>query len=57
MLSQNPSPLILKNAEPLVISLDGINKSGQGMYLAMPAHPGDIVMIPGAGEALVARLG
>ena len=53
MLSQDPSPLILKNAEPLVISLDGINKSGQGMYLTMPARPGDIVMIPGAGEVLV----
>jgi polysaccharide biosynthesis/export protein len=53
MLSQDPSPLILKNAEPLVISLDGVNKSGQGMYLTMPARPGDIVMIPGAGEVLV----
>jgi len=53
MLSQNPSPLILKNAEPLVISLDGINRSGQEMYLSMPAYPGDIVMIPGAGEVLV----
>ena len=53
MLSQDPAPLILKNAEPLVISLDGVNKSGQEMYLSMPAHPGDIVMIPGAGEVLV----
>jgi len=53
MLSQDPSPLILKNAEPLVISLDGVNKSGQERYLNMPARPGDIVMIPGAGEALV----
>jgi len=53
MLSQNPSPLILKNSEPLVISLDGVNKSGQEMYLSMPAHPGDIVMVPGAGEVLV----
>jgi polysaccharide biosynthesis/export protein len=53
MLSQDPAPLILKNVEPLVISLDGVNKSGQEMYLSMPAHPGDIVMIPGAGEVLV----
>jgi len=53
MLSQDPSPLILKNAEPLVISLDGVNKSGQERYLNMPARPGDIVMIPGAGEVLV----
>jgi len=53
MLSQDPSPLILKIGEPLVISLDGVNKSGQEMYLNMPARPGDIVMIPGAGEVLV----
>ena len=53
MLSQNPSPLILKNAEPLVINLDGVSKSGQEMYLSMPVRPGDIVMLPGAGEVLV----
>jgi len=53
MLSQDPSPLILKNAEPLVISLDGVQRSGQEKYLHMPARPGDIVMIPGAGEVLV----
>jgi polysaccharide biosynthesis/export protein len=53
MLSQNPSPLILKNTEPLVIALNGVNRTGQEMYLNMPARPGDIVMIPGAGEALV----
>jgi len=53
MLSQNPSPLILKNTEPLVIALNGVNRTGQEIYLNMPARPGDIVMIPGAGEALV----
>ena len=53
MLSKDPAPLILKNSEPLVINLDGVNKSGQEMYLSMPARPGDIVMIPGAGEVLV----
>lgn len=53
MLSKDPSPLILKNIGPLVISLDGVNKSGQERYLNMPARPGDIVMIPGAGEVLV----
>jgi hypothetical protein len=53
LLSQDPSPLILKIAEPLVISLDGVNKRGQERYLNMPARPGDILMIPGAGEVLV----
>jgi polysaccharide export outer membrane protein len=53
LLSQDPSPMILKIAEPLVISLDGVNKRGQQRYLNMPARPGDIIMIPGAGEVLV----
>jgi polysaccharide export outer membrane protein len=53
MLNQDPSPLILKDAEPLVISLDGVNKGGQERYLNMPARPGDIVMVPGAGEVLI----
>jgi polysaccharide export outer membrane protein len=53
MLNSDPSPMILKNAETLVISLDGVNRSGQEKYLSMPARPGDIVMIPGAGEVLV----
>jgi polysaccharide export outer membrane protein len=53
MLNQDPSPLILKESEPLVISLDGVNKGGQERYLNMPARPGDIVMVPGAGEVLI----
>jgi polysaccharide export outer membrane protein len=53
MLKQDPSPLILKDVEPLVISLDGVNKGGQERYLNMPARPGDIVMVPGAGEVLI----
>jgi polysaccharide export outer membrane protein len=53
MLSQDPSPLILKNSDPLVISLHGVNKRAQERYLNMPARPGDILMIPGAGEVLV----
>ena len=53
LLSEDPSPLILKNVEPLTISVDAVNKTGQEKYLSMPVHPGDIVMLPGGGEALV----
>lgn len=53
LLNQEAPPLILKNVEPLVISLDGVQRKGQEKYLQMPARPGDIVMIPGAGEVLV----
>jgi polysaccharide export outer membrane protein len=53
LLSQNPSPLILKNVEPIVINLDSINRTGHQKYLNMPALPGDIVMVPGGGEVLI----
>jgi polysaccharide export outer membrane protein len=53
LLSQDPSPLILKNVDPIVINLDSVNRSGNQMYLNMPALPGDIVMVPGGGEVLI----
>jgi len=53
LVSQDPSPLILKNVDPIVISLDSINRSGNQMYLSMPARAGDIIMVPGGGEVLV----
>jgi len=53
LMNQNPSPLILKNVEPIVINLDSVNRRGNQMYLNMPAVPGDIVMVPGGGEVLV----
>src|SRR5437016_10809598 len=53
LLSQDPSPLILKNVDPIVINLDSVNRSGNQRYLNMPALPGDIIMVPGGGEVLV----
>ena len=53
LVRQDPSPLILKNVEPIVINLDSVNKRGNEMYLNMPARPGDILMVPGGGEVLI----
>jgi polysaccharide biosynthesis/export protein len=53
LMSQNTTPLILKNADPIVINLDSVNRSGNQMYLNMPALPGDIVMVSGGGEVLI----
>jgi polysaccharide export outer membrane protein len=46
-------PLILKNADPIVINLDSVNRSGNQMYFNMPVLPGDVVMVPGGGQVLV----
>jgi polysaccharide biosynthesis/export protein len=53
LVSQDPSPLILKSVDPIVISLDSINRSGHQKYLNIPARPGDVIMVPGGGEVLV----
>jgi polysaccharide export outer membrane protein len=48
-----PTPLILKDVDPLVIQLDRVNRSTGEIYLNMPARPGDVVMVPGGGEVLI----
>ena len=53
LVSQDPSPLILKDVEPIVINLASVNRGGNEIYLSLPARPGDVIMLPGAGEVLV----
>jgi polysaccharide biosynthesis/export protein len=53
LIRQNPTPLILKNVDPIVINLDSVNRSGNQMYFNLPLLPGDVLMVPGGGEVLV----
>jgi polysaccharide export outer membrane protein len=53
LVSQDPSPLILKNVDPIVINLDNVFRGGHERYLATPARPGDVIMVPGSGEVLI----
>lgn len=53
VIRQDPSPLILKNVDPITINLDSLARANFERYLQMPARAGDIVMVPGAGEVLV----
>ena len=53
VIRQDPSPVILKNVDPITISLDSIGRVNQERYLQLPARAGDIIMLPGAGEVLV----
>lgn len=43
----------LRDADPIVIDLKNLERGGNQLYLAMPARPGDIIVIPDAGEVLV----
>lgn len=53
VVKQDPSPLILKNVEPININLDSLSRGKYERYLQMPARAGDIIMVPGGGEVLV----
>jgi len=53
VVRQDSAPLILKNVDPISISLDSINRGNNERFLQMPARAGDIIMVPGGGEVLV----
>lgn len=53
LVRQNPTPLILKNVDPIVINLDSVNRSGNQVYFNLPVQPGDVVMVPGGGQFLI----
>jgi polysaccharide export outer membrane protein len=53
LVSQDPSPLFLKQTEPLVIDLNNLARGGHQLYLSLPARPGDVIMVPGSGQVLV----
>jgi polysaccharide export outer membrane protein len=52
-VSKDPSPLILKQTDPLVIDLNNLVYGGHQLYLSLPARPGDVIMVPGGGQVLV----
>jgi hypothetical protein len=53
LINQDSSPLILKQADPLTIDLENVIHGGHQIYLSLPVRPGDVIMVPGAGQVLV----
>jgi hypothetical protein len=50
---QGFSPVFLKRTEPLVIDSTQRATATKQLYLAIPARPGDILIVPGAGEVMI----
>jgi polysaccharide export outer membrane protein len=44
---------IIQGTAPIVIDLRSLTKGGNQIYLALPARPGDVIIVPGSGEVLV----
>jgi polysaccharide export outer membrane protein len=53
VVSEDPSPLIMKSVDPIVINLNILKRGGNERYLGLLARPGDVIMIPGAGDVLL----
>jgi polysaccharide export outer membrane protein len=53
LLSQDPSPLILKRTDPILIDLKELALGGYQNYLSLSVRPGDVIMVPGGGQVLV----
>jgi polysaccharide biosynthesis/export protein len=53
LVSQDPSLLSLKKADPIMIDLKQFSRGGPQSHLPLPVRPGDIIMVPDSGQVLV----
>jgi len=52
-VQEDPSTLVLKRTEPIVIDTAELANKGLQKYLYLPARPGDVIMVPGGSQVLV----
>ena len=53
LLQQEPAPLALKRADPILIDLKQLSYGGNNQYMSLQIRPGDVIMVPGGGQVLV----
>ena len=53
ILQQDPTLLILKRTEPILIDIKQLSFGGNQQYLSLQVRPGDVIMVPGGGQVLV----
>lgn len=53
ILQKDPTPLILKRTDPILIDVKQISFGGNQQYLSLPVRPGDVIMVPSGGQVLV----
>jgi polysaccharide export outer membrane protein len=53
-LTSSALPMVLKSGTAITIDLQDLTKGGNQKYLSLPARPGDVIMVSGSGEVLVA---
>jgi polysaccharide export outer membrane protein len=53
LISQDPSPLVLRRTDPISIELKNFASGTHQIFLTLPARPGDVIVVPGSGAVLV----
>jgi polysaccharide export outer membrane protein len=53
LLQQDPTPLVLKRTDPILIDVKQLSFGGNQQYLSLPVRPGDVIMVPSGGQVLV----
>lgn len=53
LLQQDPTPLILKRTDPILIDVKQLSFGGNQQYLSLPVRPGDVIMVPSGGQVLI----
>ncbi len=51
--AKDPSALLLKKTDAILIDIKELAYGGHQAYLSLPVRPGDIIMVPGGGQILV----
>jgi len=52
-VATTPLPVISKDVTPITIDLQAFGRGENQMYLAVPVRPGDVILVPSAGQVLV----
>jgi polysaccharide biosynthesis/export protein len=53
-LTSSALPVVMKTGAAIIIDLQNLTQGGNQQYLSLPARPGDVIMVSGSGEVLVA---
>ena len=53
MIATSQASSLPKQADPIVIDIKALSRGEHQIYLTLPTRPGDVILVPGAGQVLV----
>jgi len=53
MVATGSASSLPKQADPIIIDIKALSRGEHQIYLTLPTRPGDIILVPGAGQVLV----